>query len=36
MSKYEIVFIIICFTIIFIPIAKGLGSLIGYFIGEYL
>lgn len=36
MSKYEIVIIIVCFTIMFIPIASGIGTIIGYFISENL
>ena len=34
MDKYEIVIIIVCFTIMLIPVASAIGSLIGYFISE--
>ena len=36
MSKYEIVILIVCFTIMFIPLASGVGSIIGYIISENL
>lgn len=35
MSKYDMLIIIVCFTIMLIPIANALGTIIGYLIGEY-
>lgn len=36
MSKYEMVFCIVCITIMLIPFASGIGSIIGYIISENL
>lgn len=36
MSKYEIVICIVCITIMLIPFASGLGTIIGYYISENL
>lgn len=36
MNKYDMVIIIVCFTIMLMPIASGIGTIIGYFISENL
>lgn len=36
MNKYEIVFIIVCFTIMLMPVFYMIGSLIGYLVSEFI